>query len=431
MSLTKLRTTHMPPKTIICAKIIMYSNLRTQSSLTIILPPFVAAILNAIDSLPILLLGCTYKMLSFSLSRSLLTNTHSSSCSPILFVAEYRLEDYIDGTRVPVCLTQASDPWTMTFFIMIISGFFLLPLLILVVLYTIIAKNLVYKDGVMFKIRPSKPEQSLKARKQVVFMLGAVVLSFFLCLLPFRILTLWIILAPDEKMNAVGMEKYYTILYFCRVMLYLNSAINPILYNLMSSKFRKGFKKVYCCFFCPANGRLTPEQQRAAAAAAAAACLNNTTSTTTTTSFLTHSTSSWMTASGHHKSYAATQQKTVSLDDLRMNGKLLSPNGGGSKLQVENDSKWSLESVPRRGGAVMDSNDELRKMAMRNMADHQRDNCSGCQTDYGAGGGGCGEIRQIERLIRTGKPFRQTSYDESFFINKGQRRKLLFQYSLE
>lgn len=43
---------------------------------------------------------------------------------------------------------------------------------------------------------------------------------------------------------SLGLDGYYILLYFCRVMLYLNSAINPILYNLMSSKFREGFVKL-------------------------------------------------------------------------------------------------------------------------------------------------------------------------------------------
>lgn len=46
---------------------------------------------------------------------------------------------------------------------------------------------------------------------------------------------------------SLGIDGYYALLYFCRVMLYLNSAINPILYNLMSSKFREGFLRLLGC----------------------------------------------------------------------------------------------------------------------------------------------------------------------------------------
>lgn len=75
-------------------------------------------------------------------------------------------------------------------------------------------------------------------------MLGTVVLAFFICLLPFRAFTLWIVVAPQETIHSLGVESYYNILYFCRTMHYLNSAINPILYNLMSSKFRDGFSRL-------------------------------------------------------------------------------------------------------------------------------------------------------------------------------------------
>lgn len=79
-------------------------------------------------------------------------------------------------------------------------------------------------------------------------MLGTVVLCFFLCLMPYRVLALWIIVTPSEITNEISPEKWYNILYFSRIMLYINSAINPILYNLMSSKFRIGFCKVCICY---------------------------------------------------------------------------------------------------------------------------------------------------------------------------------------
>uniref|UniRef100_A0A1A9UJT0 G-protein coupled receptors family 1 profile domain-containing protein n=1 Tax=Glossina austeni TaxID=7395 RepID=A0A1A9UJT0_GLOAU len=167
-----------------------------------------------------------------------------STFSPIVWVAEYKYVDYVDGTVVAICVTQAITSWAVAFFLMTISLFFVLPLIILIALYGIIAKRLISNKGLMMRLRPTKPELSLKARNQVVLMLGAVVLSFFLCLLPFRLLTLWIILDSEQSLYAIGIESYYKLLYFCRIMVYLNSAINPILYNLMSTKFRKGFYKL-------------------------------------------------------------------------------------------------------------------------------------------------------------------------------------------
>uniref|UniRef100_A0A1B6CHX8 G-protein coupled receptors family 1 profile domain-containing protein n=1 Tax=Clastoptera arizonana TaxID=38151 RepID=A0A1B6CHX8_9HEMI len=161
--------------------------------------------------------------------------------SPVLILANYRYAEYIDGTMVPVCLTQADTFWSALYFILIISLFFALPMAILVILYTVIACHLMANPGI---VAPCTSSAALRYRRQVIIMLGTVVLLFFLCLLPFRAFTLWIILESSEAMFSLGVEKYYFILYFSRCMLYLNSAINPILYNLMSSKFRDGFSKL-------------------------------------------------------------------------------------------------------------------------------------------------------------------------------------------
>lgn len=292
-------------------------------------------------------------------------------------MADYRKEEYYDGSSVMVCLTEAENPWSVTYFFMTISAFFLLPLIILVILYSIIAKNLISKDSAMQKIRPSKPEISLKARKQVVYMLGAVVLSFFLCLLPFRVLTLWIILAPEEKVRNFGLESYYNVLYFSRIMLYLNSAINPILYNLMSSKFRNGFKRVYCCF-CWKKSRLIN------------GCPRVPTLNTTTSSFLSHS-----------LSRRSESNKTMSLDDLRMNS-----NG---------KSQWTQCSLKH---ATMENKDELRKIAFQNFLRQNSTQQSDCEDG-------------ISPLLRRQRPIRQSSYDDELFSKTKRKKVLIFQYSLD
>nr|XP_032523526.1 neuropeptide SIFamide receptor-like [Danaus plexippus plexippus] len=165
---------------------------------------------------------------------------------PILGVATFTHERYHDGTEVPVCLTQADTFWSALFFILIIAIFFIIPLGVLLVLYSIIAKNLMENPIIISQQgkNANNAGNVLRYRKQVILMLGTVVLSFFICLLPFKALTLWIIVFPPETILSLGIDGYYILLYFCRVMLYLNSAINPILYNLMSSKFREGFVKL-------------------------------------------------------------------------------------------------------------------------------------------------------------------------------------------
>lgn len=166
--------------------------------------------------------------------------------SPILGIAEHRLVENKDGRFYGQCLTQAVTFWPILFFIMIILLLFIFPLIILIVLYSVIAKNLITAASKVVLNKTFDPYNA-RARKQVILMLGTVVLCFFICLMPFRILTLWIIVAPSEHVEDMNPEKFYNILYFSRIMLYINSAINPILYNLMSSKFRIGFCKMCIC----------------------------------------------------------------------------------------------------------------------------------------------------------------------------------------
>ncbi|XP_057328495.1 growth hormone secretagogue receptor type 1-like isoform X1 [Microplitis mediator] len=160
--------------------------------------------------------------------------------SPILPMTVYSMEKDDDGSELPACSTSVKSAWPMIFFLTTILIFFIIPLIILIVLYTIIAKHLMANPA----ITRGPANNLLKYRKQVVLMLGTVVISFFICLLPFRAFTLWIIVSPLTAIINLGVDGYFILLYISRVMLYLNSAINPILYNLMSTKFREGFLRL-------------------------------------------------------------------------------------------------------------------------------------------------------------------------------------------
>ncbi|XP_011699905.1 PREDICTED: growth hormone secretagogue receptor type 1 isoform X3 [Wasmannia auropunctata] len=177
--------------------------------------------------------------------------------SPILLMVTYELEENVDGTYTPTCTTPASTTWMTGFILTTIIVFFVIPLLILIVLYTVIARHLMANPA----ISRGPANNLLKYRKQVVMMLATVVLCFFLCLLPFKAFTLWIIIVPPKMLVSLGIEGYFSLLYFCRVMLYLNSAINPILYNLMSTKFREGFLKL--CGLGPAKRKKKKTSDRA------------------------------------------------------------------------------------------------------------------------------------------------------------------------
>lgn len=76
----------------------------------------------------------------------------------------------------------------------------------------------------------------------------AVVVSFFICWLPFhaqRLLASY--LSKDENQNQFLLDTYLKLTYISGVMYYLSSTINPLLYQLMSAKFRLAFKETFKC----------------------------------------------------------------------------------------------------------------------------------------------------------------------------------------
>ncbi|KAL7731207.1 hypothetical protein ACLKA6_014395 [Drosophila palustris] len=82
--------------------------------------------------------------------------------------------------------------------------------------------------------------------RRVLRMLVAVVICFFLCWAPFHAQRLIAIYAPAHGAKLHDQhEMLYTVMtYISGVLYYLSTCINPLLYNLMSNKFREAFKAV-------------------------------------------------------------------------------------------------------------------------------------------------------------------------------------------
>ncbi|KAG7175589.1 Thyrotropin-releasing hormone receptor-like 1 [Homarus americanus] len=164
------------------------------------------------------------------------------SAGPLLMIVQYNIARFYDGTYKPQCIMPIHGNWIKSYFFATSILFFFLPLFLLVVLYTIIARQLLVDT---YELTHKKENPQMRARRQVVVMLATVVLFFFLCILPMRVLYFWIMTVPNETVTSLGIEGYYNLLYFCRIMYYINSSINPILYNMTSTKFRTAFRRVF------------------------------------------------------------------------------------------------------------------------------------------------------------------------------------------
>lgn len=71
-------------------------------------------------------------------------------------------------------------------------------------------------------------------------MLAVVVILFAVLWMPYRTLVV-----VNSFLDKAYLDTWF--LLFCRLCIYLNSAINPVIYNAMSQKFRAAFKKLCHC----------------------------------------------------------------------------------------------------------------------------------------------------------------------------------------
>uniref|UniRef100_A0A8D8W4H4 Neuropeptides capa receptor n=1 Tax=Cacopsylla melanoneura TaxID=428564 RepID=A0A8D8W4H4_9HEMI len=126
--------------------------------------------------------------------------------------------------------------------------FFLIPMLVILLMYTRIG----------FRIR-SRSRHSLgkrvegtvhgetkrsQGRKSIIRMLMAVVSTFFLCWAPFH--TQRLIFLYGQQVEYFQSINEWLFLY-SGVFYYVSSTVNPILYNVMSVKYRQAFKQTLCC----------------------------------------------------------------------------------------------------------------------------------------------------------------------------------------
>ncbi|XP_065270989.1 thyrotropin-releasing hormone receptor-like [Emys orbicularis] len=183
-------------------------------------------------------------------------------CMMWFFLVDTAQATFSDGAQVS-CGYRVSRNLYLPIYFLDFTIFYVIPLGLATVLYGLIARILFMSPlpatpqdpGRLSSMHQGKPPSSssssmklscqgnkgaLSSRKQVTKMLAVVVILFALLWMPYRTLVV---------VNSFLDPPYLNIwfLLFCRMCIYLNSAINPIIYNLMSQKFRAAFKKLCKC----------------------------------------------------------------------------------------------------------------------------------------------------------------------------------------
>ncbi|KAI3361411.1 hypothetical protein L3Q82_013579 [Scortum barcoo] len=178
-------------------------------------------------------------------------------CVMWLFLSDTKKLVY-DNVELLSCAYKVSRSHYLPIYFTDYAVFYVLPLMLATVLYGLIARILILNP------LPSDPKDSTKkwkkeasqgrrmigtsssssttaaSRRQVTKMLAVVVILFALLWMPYRTLVV-----VNSFLDKAYLDTWF--LLFCRLCIYLNSAINPVIYNAMSQKFRAAFKKLCHC----------------------------------------------------------------------------------------------------------------------------------------------------------------------------------------
>ncbi|NWS17112.1 TRFR protein, partial [Pachyramphus minor] len=175
-------------------------------------------------------------------------------CLMWFFLVDTTQVTFSDGAQVS-CGYRVSRSLYMPIYFLDFAVFYIIPLGLATVLYGLIARILFVSplpttpqgscpgsthQGSSLQLSCRANKGALSSRKQVTKMLAVVVVLFALLWMPYRTLVV-----VNSFMDPPYLNTWF--LLFCRLCIYLNSAINPIIYNLMSQKFRAAFRKLYRC----------------------------------------------------------------------------------------------------------------------------------------------------------------------------------------
>ncbi|KAM4571889.1 thyrotropin-releasing hormone receptor-like [Fundulus diaphanus] len=175
-------------------------------------------------------------------------------CTMWFFLADTKETVYTNGVVV-TCAYRVSRSLYMPIYFLDFTLFYVVPVIVATVLYGLIAKILFMsplpthlndraEGGSVHQGHSHSTNKTCKgavtARKQITKMLAVVVILFTVLWMPYRTLVV---------VNSFIDPPYHDtwFLLFCRMCIYTNSAVNPIVYNLMSQKFRVAFKKLCRC----------------------------------------------------------------------------------------------------------------------------------------------------------------------------------------
>nr|KAI8755078.1 thyrotropin-releasing hormone receptor-like [Biomphalaria glabrata] len=173
------------------------------------------------------------------------------------------VSEYVDGTLAERCTFNAlGQHFGNAYILFIFTVFFAIPIVLLTILYSAISVTIatstiptsdakVCSRGLILSCRQPRlhgnasTNKAMSSRRQVVRVMIAIMCMYFICLLPLRCFQIWTLFAKNDDWVSLGHEGYLNLINTSRILVYVNSAGDPIIYGMLCSNFRAAFKKSF------------------------------------------------------------------------------------------------------------------------------------------------------------------------------------------
>ncbi|KAK6042098.1 hypothetical protein COOONC_20397 [Cooperia oncophora] len=151
---------------------------------------------------------------------------------------------------VAVLFDRGSKPMYKFIFHLSALLFFVIPLSIIFVLHIFIAIHVRSSRKDINRADADRGGDDLNSR--LTFILVSIICALFVCHLPFQIQRLSFFYLENEQ-SVSTLNQY--LFFISGFLFYLAPIVNPILYNVVSSRFRKASKDVLLSVFYPSKRR--------------------------------------------------------------------------------------------------------------------------------------------------------------------------------
>ncbi|KAK0097389.1 hypothetical protein PV326_002137 [Microctonus aethiopoides] len=161
---------------------------------------------------------------------------------------EYPPDSKNDSIESAICAMLSPDMPNFPLYETSSVVFFLIPMIIILAVYT--RMGLEIRDSARESLNSMNQSSAhwksrrIQTRKSIIRMLSAVVVMFFFCWAPFHAQRLLYVYGQEADYYPDLNEWLYIL---SGVLYYFSTSVNPILYNLMSLRYREAFKETMCC----------------------------------------------------------------------------------------------------------------------------------------------------------------------------------------